>query len=292
MIPSRPIPSRAPLKVEPLPDVMVLRSMDVHMVQVMRTRIAQARERISRIDPSKNIENTTRQYDRVTFSLSWYTSCREGLSLAETKDNGLNLSFSATSEVMNFSFLDETVSGSKPKDVGIDTSRGLEMVHALLDRFEALASLPLIRMEQTRRRRGSEADGQPLDPAGVRYRESLDRIVRRYEILHDQYGSRDAMPKRVRLTPPSPMRHADLIGPQERISILTAEGRRRISQDITTALTLRIIGDQQFAIADPEIDHDQIPLEPIDPIRTLREIGVISSAKRPEMLLAPRLRRR
>lgn len=293
MITSGPTPPpRSPLKVEPLPDVVVLRSMDRHMVDLMRIRIAQARERISRIDSTKNVENAMRQHDRATFSLSWYTSCREGMTLTETQERGIRLSFSATSDTMNFAFLDETVAGSRPDHVGIDTSRGLEMVHGLLDRFENLASLPLIRMEQIRRHRSSEADGQPVDPAGIGYRNSLDRIIRRYEILHDQYGSRETTPKRVRLTPPSPLKPADLIGPQERISILTAEGRRMLSRDVMTALTLRVTGDQEFGIADPEVDHDQIPLEPIDPIRAMREIGDIPSAKRPEMLLAPRLRRR
>jgi len=285
--------TRPSLPVDPLPDVVILKGIDAHLVDLMRMRIRQARERISRIDPTKNVENVVRDNHRVMCSWSWYTPSRESIHLAEKAEGCMRLSFGATSEIMNFAFLDQTVTRSRPDDVALDTRLGLEMVDALLERFDGCASLPLIRAEQTRQRiRITEADKQPVDPAGIDYRRSINELVRRYEMLHAQYGAAGLLPGRVRLTPPAPGRPGNLMGPHEKLSLLTADGRRLLSQGVVTALTLGTTSSQDFVLDVPGMEIDQIPTQPVDAVQALRKAAGMVTASRPETLLAPRLRRR
>jgi hypothetical protein len=277
---------------EPLPDVVILHGIDDALASLMLTRLAQARERLSRIHPEFSQQVVQSIGGRAMGDWKWYTASREFIGLNESDPSNHRLSFGATDDVAGFTFTDRLAFHDRARDVGPAMSEGLVTAYELLDRFEACIRGTTVRQEQLRPRIArDDVVLLPRCEAAMRYRRSLETMLERYSVLHAQHGTIGGRARRVKLQPPSTIGHGELVNPMEGRSLLTREGLAMVTQGVPKALTMRMEGDQDFTLALPEIMHTQFEVPDPDPVMTMRIIAGLPEGSMSAKKLAPRHRR-
>lgn len=268
-----------------LPDIVVLKAMDHVDLGVIRTRIAQGRERFERLHAPFDVVRSNQRPE-----WSWYTRRREFIGVACQAAGGTRLSFGATSDLSFFSFTDRTLELPVVDDGGATASA---YAQAMLDRFEEILDVPTVRQEQLRPIvTDPSVEPQPVPAAAAAYAAALDGMVDRFAAMVAQWGDPERLPKHVRVTPPTLMAPGDLVSPLEGRSVLTREGMKAVSHDVPRALHLACTQGSGYDLSHPENDASQHAVHRPDAMAVMRAITTLPSTPNGPRLLAPRLRRR
>ncbi len=258
-----------------LPDLLVLSDMDESDVAAARVRLHQARERLDVINPA------------LSTGFHWYDAHSQGAGLDRVR-GGTIVAIHGTVELSGFIFADLTM--RFPDGLAaLPPACGIAVARQLLDRVEALLSLPRVRIDQLNMSASDERAARY--PLARSYLSSLSLMVERYAAVYAQWGRSERRPDRLGIVPPSPGYDGDLVDTRTGRSVVSRQGAAVLSADVPRILRFVHNHRHSYRILAPNNWSDGGALDSFSPRDILHTLGSPALAHADAELIARRLRR-